>query len=333
MAFSQFNTITISGIASAVPKNTIAVSDTQNIRHAVNLQTASDLGFEAASQLLNKENIDVSQIGFIVFLSKTPDYRSPASAIVLQGRLKLPIDCLAYDINLGSVGFAVGLQLGCSLLNGLNTSTGLIIIGDTNSKQLDADFNSAVLGDAATAILLEKRENSKPITIQQFSDGNGFDSHIIPQGAFRTTKERQDFEVSSNPNDGISNRLILDKERIHEFYSNKIPQSITDFLNANKSSLSDYDALAFQQSNPETLNEIAAKLEIELPSNFTDFGDVSGSSVALLLKPNESQRVLACSFGEGFSWAIADFYIEKDTVLPLIETDNYFTEGFVTHEM
>jgi 3-oxoacyl-[acyl-carrier-protein] synthase-3 len=333
MAFSQFNTITISGIASAVPKNTIAVSDTQNVRHAVDLQTASDLGFEAASQLLNKKNIDVNQIGFIVFLSKTPDYRSPASAIVLQGRLKLPIDCLAYDINLGSVGFAAGLQLGCSLLNGLNTSKGLLIIGDTNSKQLDADFNSAVLGDAATAILLEKRENSKPITIQQFSDGNGFDSHIIPQGAFRTTKERQDFEVSSNPNDGISNRLILDKERIHEFYSNKIPQSITDFLNANKSSLSDYDTLAFQQSNPETLNEIATKLEIELPSNFADFGDVSGSSVALLLKPNESQRVLTCSFGEGFSWAIADFYIEKDTVLPLIETDNYFTEGFVTHEM
>lgn len=333
MAFSQFNTVTISGIATAVPKNTIAVSDNQNVRHAVDLQTASDLGFEAANNLLNKKNIDVNQIGFIVFITKTPDYRSPASAIVLQHRLQIPIDCLAYDINLGSVGFAVGLQLGCSLLNGLNTSTGLIVIGDTNSKQIDSDFNAAVFGDAATAILLEKKENSKPITIQQFSDGNGFDSYIIPQGAFRTTKERPDFEVSSNPNDGISNRLIFDKERIHDFYSNKIPQSITDFLNTNKSSLSDYNTLAFQQSNTETLKEISNKLETQLPSNFEDFGDVSGSSVALLLKPNEAQRVLSCSFGEGFSWAIADFYLEKDTVLPLIETDNYFTEGFVTHEM
>lgn len=333
MAFSQFNTVTISGIASAVPKNNFAVNENQNVRHAVDLQTASDLGFEAASNLLNKKNIDVNQIGFIVFITKTPDYRSPASAIVLQSRLKLPIDCLAYDVNLGSVGFAVGLQLGCSLLNGLNTSTGLIIIGDTNSKQIGAEFNSAILGDAATAILLEKRENSKPITIQQFSDGNGFDSHIIPQGAFRTTKDRPVFEVSSNPNEGSSNKLIFDKERIHDFYSNKIPQSITVFLDANKTSLSDYDTFAFQQSSAETLKEIATKLGIELPSNFKEFGDVSGSSVALLLKLNESQRVLACSFGEGFSWAVADFYIEKDTVLPLIETDNYFTEGFVTHEM
>lgn len=334
MAFSHFNTISISGIATAVPKNAIAVSGTQNVRHAVDLQTASDLGFEAANQLLNKKNIDVSQIGFIIFISKTPDYRSPASAIVLQSRLNLPIDCLAYDVNLGSVGFPVGLQLGSSLLNGLNTSTGLIIIADTNSKQLYADFNSAILGDAATAILMEKKENALPITIQQFSDGNGFDSHIIPQGAFRTTKERPNIEVSSNPNEGISNKLILDKERIHDFYSNKIPESITNFLNANKSSLSDYGTLAFQQSNAETLQTIAGKLGIELPSNFNDFGDVSGSSVALLLKPNEShQRILTCSYGEGFSWAIADFYLEKDTILPLLETDNYFTEGFVTHEM
>ncbi len=97
--------------------------------------------------------------------------------------------------------------------------------------------------------------------------------------------------------------------------------------------MSDYSTLAFQQSNTETQKQIANRLETQLPSNFEDFGDASGSSVALLLKPNEAQRVLACSFGEGFSWAIADFYLENDTVLPLIETDNYFTEGFVTHEM
>jgi len=46
-----------------------------------------------------------------------------------------------------------------------------------------------------------------------------------------------------------------------------------------------------------------------------------------------SKRILGCAFGEGFSWGFADFYIEEDTVLPTIETDDYFTEGFVTHEI
>jgi 3-oxoacyl-[acyl-carrier-protein] synthase-3 len=338
MSYSQFNTIAISGIASAVPKNNYVINEQQNVRHSVDLQTASDLGFEAANHLLAKKNIDVTQIGFIVFISKTPDYRSPATAIVLQHRLQLSIDCLAYDVNIGSVGFAVGLQLGCSLLNNLNTSIGLIIIGDTNSKQINKDdINSIILGDAATAILLEKKETALPILIQQFSDGNGYDSYIVPQGAFRTTKERPNVELSSNQTEGSSNALLFDKQRIHDFYCSKIPQSIAEFLTASKSSLADYDSVVFQQSSTETLQEIAAKLGInfsEVASNFKDFGDVSGASVALLLNPNQNtQRVLSCSFGEGFSWAIADFYIEKDTVLPIIETDNYFREGFVTHEM
>ena len=124
---------------------------------------------------------------------------------------------------------------------------------------------------------------------------------------------------------------------MHQFYSSKIPKSISGFLIKCKSNLSNFDVLAFQQSNIETLKEIAQKLEIDyslLQSNFKDFGDVSGSSVSLLLRPKETtQRVLSCSFGEGFSWAIADFYLEKNVVLPIIETDNYFDEGFVTHEM
>jgi 3-oxoacyl-[acyl-carrier-protein] synthase-3 len=162
MSFYQFNNVKISGIASAIPKQA----------RSVDLQSASDLGYAAAVHLLETLTIDRNQLGFIIFLTKTPDYRSPASAIVLQHRLELPIDCLAYDVNLGSVGFIVGLQLGCSLLNGLNTTKGLVIIGDTNSKQLAEDHpHYADFGDAATAILLEKKEVS-PICLRSFSQGD-----------------------------------------------------------------------------------------------------------------------------------------------------------------
>jgi hypothetical protein len=47
----------------------------------------------------------------------------------------------------------------------------------------------------------------------------------------------------------------------------------------------------------------------------------------------ENKRIFACAFGEGFSWGFADFYIAEDTVLPLIETDDYFKEGFINHEI
>ena len=307
-------------------------------QHSVDLQTASDLGYVAANHLLEEKNIDRSELGFIVFLTKTPDYRSPASAIVLQHRLQLPIDCLAYDVNLGSVGFIAGLQLGSSLINGLNTNKGLIVIGDTNSKQLEADSTFlSHFGDAATAVLLEKQASARTINIQLFSQGDGYDTYMIPGGAFRTNEKRKDYDLSSLPSAGIHNQLVYDKSRMQQFFAEKIPADLNNFLVQSHSQVSDFDTLAFQQTHSELNSEIAQKLgfkELKLCSNYKSFGDVSGSSISLLLSgTNERKRVLACAYGEGFSWGFADFYLEKDVVLPLIKTDSYFTEGFVTHEM
>ena len=359
MSFFHFNNIKISGIQSAVPlqaytetqlfsdfeeqeiKEYVAQTGFQSVRKSVDLQTASDLGFEAATQLLDVRKIDRSQIGFIIFITKTPDYRSPASAIVLQHRLGLCIDCVAYDVNLGSVGFVAGLQLGSSLLNGLNTSNGLIIIGDTNSKQTSTDCLDTIhLADAATAILLEKQENAKPIKTQIFSQGNGYDARIIAGGGFRTKEERPNYELSSLPTTGDFNKLNYDLNRTHQFFAEKIPMSINDFIIASETKISDYDFLAFDQSNQNTVKSIVktiGEVKNNLNSNFNLFGDTSGSSIPLLLANSKiefaNNRILACAYGEGYSWGFADFYIEEEAVLPVIETDNYFTEGFITHEI
>lgn len=359
MSSYHFNNVKISGIVSAVPlqkfsteqlisdfdendvKEYVSKTGFHSVRQSVDLQTASDLGFAAAKQLLESKNIDRTTIGYIIFLSKTPDYRSPATAIVLQGRLNLPPDCLAYDVNLGAVGFIAGLQLGCSLLNGLNTLKGLVIIGDTNSKQTDpTDLFSKHLGDAATAILLEKQEGMPSISTQLFSQGVGYDSYIIPGGAFRTKTDRPNYELSSVPKASDFNKLIYDWNRIHTFFSETIPDGILGFMKETKSQVSDYDVFSFQQSNIETIREISNSLGIQnnaLPFNFNVFGDVSGSSIPLLLSEikveTENKRIFACAFGEGFSWGFADFYIAEDTVLPLIETDDYFKEGFINHEI
>jgi 3-oxoacyl-[acyl-carrier-protein] synthase-3 len=327
MSFYQFNNVKISGIVSAIPKQA----------RSVDLQTASDLGYAAATNLLEVHTIDRTQLGFIIFLTKTPDYRSPASAIVLQHRLELPLDCLAYDINLGSVGFIAGLQLGCSLLNGLNTSKGLVIIGDTNSKQIAEDNPFYTdFGDAATAILLEKQEAS-PIHLQSFSQGDAYDAYLIPGGAFRTNDKREVFDLSSLPTVGVFNQLHYDKQKMHQFFVEKIPADLTDFMVKSNSQSTVFDVLAFQQSSTEINQDIIQKAGLDaskLLSHYINFTDCSGSSIPLLLSGvTERKRVLACAYGEGLSWGFADFYLEAATVLPLIETDAYFTEGFVTHDI
>ena len=72
---------------------------------------SSDLCYAAAEQLITDNNIDRSEIDLLVFISQTPDYRMPATSIILQHRLRLPNSCIAFDINLGCSAFMYGLSV------------------------------------------------------------------------------------------------------------------------------------------------------------------------------------------------------------------------------
>ena len=52
-------------------------------------QTASDMCYEAARFLLEKEEINKEEIDGLVFVSQTADYRAPATSIILQDKLGL----------------------------------------------------------------------------------------------------------------------------------------------------------------------------------------------------------------------------------------------------
>jgi 3-oxoacyl-[acyl-carrier-protein] synthase-3 len=328
MSFYHFNNIKISGIASAIPSNS----------HSTELQTSSDLGYVAARKLIEEKKIDKNEIGVVIFLTKTPDYRSPASAIVLQHRLQLPIDCLAFDVNIGALGFLVGMQIGCSLLNSLNTQKGLIVIGDTNSKQIAiTDSLYDKFGDASAAILIEKKETAMPIYIQTFSSGNNYDAYMIAGGAFRTNDKRKSYNLTSVISEGSFNELQYNIQRMSAFFSEKIPVSLMDFLLNTKSNITSYQEVLIQQTLPDLLNKLALSINIEpekLVRHTNNNLDYSGCSIPLMLSNESSKkRILTCAYGEGLSWGFADFSIENDVLIPTLFSDEFYTNGHVTHDI
>ena len=107
MAKLQFENIGILAMAGAVPANKIdnykftEHFDEQVVKDVVDKVgvferriagpklTASDLCFEAAEKLLDDNTVDRSEIDVLLFVSQTADYRMPATAIILQDRLRL----------------------------------------------------------------------------------------------------------------------------------------------------------------------------------------------------------------------------------------------------
>ena len=127
MALLKFNNVGITGMAACVPENTIVnYNYTENFsaeeakeiidktgilerRFALPGVTSSDLCYVAAEKLIVDLNIDKSEIDLLIFVSQTPDYRMPATSILLQNRLGLSMQTMAFDISLGCSAFVYAL--------------------------------------------------------------------------------------------------------------------------------------------------------------------------------------------------------------------------------
>ena len=126
MAILNFSDVGITALAACVPSRIIdnynytdyfPKEDVKKVvdkigvyqRRFADAQTcASDLCFAAAEKLIEDNQIDRNEIDLLVFISQTPDYRMPATSILLQDRLGLPMSTIAFDINLGCSGFLYG---------------------------------------------------------------------------------------------------------------------------------------------------------------------------------------------------------------------------------
>jgi 3-oxoacyl-[acyl-carrier-protein] synthase III len=175
MAYLEFFGTGILGLSAAVPRHVIdnysytehfPADDVRDIidkigvkerRFADTETCASDLCFAAAEKLFIDMDVDRSEIDLLLFVSQTPDYRMPATAIILQHRLGLPDTTVAFDISIGCSGFLYGLSVAFAMLQQKGFRRALVLDGETRSKVYSPkDRKTAFLfGDAGVAALMK----------------------------------------------------------------------------------------------------------------------------------------------------------------------------------
>ena len=123
MGIFSFNNVGITAMNAAIPRRVInnyehdihfkkeelkEVIDKIGVkeRRFVDEKTcASDLCYAAAENLIQEKQINRDEIDLLLFISQTPDYRMPATSIILQEKLGLSRSTIAFDINLGCSAF------------------------------------------------------------------------------------------------------------------------------------------------------------------------------------------------------------------------------------
>lgn len=345
MANGALYDLTIRGIVAALPDNkqeTVSKSvdfgesavnkliETTGVKTTYRVlpkQTASDLCYDAAEKMLASLGWEKDSVDILVFVSHAPDYDRPATACVLQGRLELSTDCLAFDVSLGCSGFVYGLSTIGSYMQQEHIKRGLLLTGDMSSLAVNPETtNNLLFGDCGCAVALEQKEGAEAIDFLLKTDGRRYQDLLAPGGGYRH-RTRKDKYVYMNGNNVFS------------FSITDVVRTIKDFMEQLQISPKDLDLFVLHQANAMIMKSIAKKCKIspeKVPLAIYQYGNTASSSIPLAIvdalekQPLEKERihVLASGFGLGLSWGVIRFFLDKDIYIGKIMTKNFFDDGF-----
>ncbi|OUP07128.1 3-oxoacyl-ACP synthase [Mediterranea sp. An20] len=351
MAFMRFSGVGMTALAGAVPHIVIdnygytqyfpadqvkAVVDKVGIyerRFADEKTCSSDLCFAAAEKLIADNRIARDEIDLLIFLSQTPDYRMPATSILLQHRLGLSHSTIAFDVNLGCSGFIYGLSIVYSFMQQHGLRKALLLDGETRSKVYSPkDRRSAFLfGDGGVAALIERNEKFGESYFSLNSDGSRGDLIMIKGGGYRypssvdTLREKVVDEYGNIRND---EQGYMNGGDVFNFVIREIPKDIKRMFEYTGLDTDSFDYYIFHQANNFINSYLAKKLKLDvtkIPSTIAKYGNTSSVSVPLTIASelkgqfDSPKRLLLSAFGVGMTWATGVITLDRCNISDIVE--------------
>lgn len=334
MAYLSFENVGISGMAAAVPRNIIknyeytqyfSLEEVKEVvdkigilerRFAEQGVTSSDLCFAAAEKLIHDMEISRDEIDLLVFVSQTPDYRMPATSVLLQNRLGLSKSVITLDLNLGCSGFIYGMSVIYGLMERSGLRKALLLDGETRSRIYSAkDRKTAfIFGDAGVAALIEKNAGFSKSYFSLNADGSREDLIKMNAGGYRNPSSCETFiekVVDEHGNIRSEEHGYMNGAEVFNFVIKEIPPDIKNIINYADIDKDAIDYFVFHQANDFINSYLARKLKLnpeKVPSTIAKYGNTSSVSIPLtmvseLKEKIQRKRLLLSGFGVGMTWA------------------------------
>ena len=280
---------------------------------------SSDLCFAAAEKLIADTGIDRNEIDLLVFLSQTPDYRMPATSILLQDRLCLPMTTMAFDVSLGCSGFISALTIVYSMMQNHGFRKALLLDGETRSKVYSRkDRREAfIFGDAGVAALVERDEKFGESTFSLNSDGSRGELIMIPGGGYRNMSSAETIKETVRDSEGnirSDEQAFMKGADVFSFVIVEIPNDIRKLVAESGEDIHNLDYYVFHQANAFINDYIAMIMQLDkgkIPDTIRKYGNTSSVSIPLTIcselkeQMKGEKKILMSAFGVGMAWASA----------------------------
>lgn len=284
-----------------------------NERHiAAEDETAGDMAFKAAEKLIVENEIDKSEIDFVLLCTQSPDYFLPSTSTIIQSRLGLSVKCGAFDFNLGCSGYEYGLAVAKGLIVSGVANNILLLTAETYNKHIHPrdKGNRTIFGDGASASLISLDGFGKIGEFVLGSDGSGYDRLILKTGAMRHYQPLSDLHEDENGNPLSSDYLFMDGKAIFDFTSDIVPPMVEETLAKHKLTLEDVDLFVFHQANKYMINYLRKLIGIDKDKFYVfmeDVGNTVSSTIPIALREAQKEEflhgnILLAGFGVGLSY-------------------------------
>ncbi|TPR14781.1 beta-ketoacyl-ACP synthase III [Apilactobacillus timberlakei] len=252
-------------------------------------ETTTSLCAEVASKLLDKANVDASQIDFIIVGTMSSDYQTPSTAAAVQGIIGAN-KAIAFDINAACSGFVYGSYTMQSLLNGKPNSLGIVIGGEQLSKLINwHDRTTAVLfGDGAGGMLVSNQGSGEVLAsnLKTYGDQGKalLAGHMIGDEHFGKVADRTD------------QYFHMDGREVFNFATKNVPNSIKEALSEANLDANDVKYFILHQANARIVRNVARKMKVDdqkFPINIDRYGNTAAASEPILLSEMMENGLIA----------------------------------------
>lgn len=160
-------------------------------------ESSADLGYNAAVEALKSAGIEAKDLDLVIVASDTPEYITPPTSCVIQGRLGA-MNAGIFDINASCAGFVVALDVASRKIMTDEKCNNVLVMGIYNmSKYVDWDNRDVctIFADGGGAVVLQATEEGVGFLTSKFiADGTQYDFMGIYAGGTKNpiTQERFD---------------------------------------------------------------------------------------------------------------------------------------------
>ncbi len=265
----------------------------------------SYLAIKSAEDLIQKSNIDPTEIDLVIVGTATPDLPVASTAAYVATEIGA-VNAFAYDLQAACSSFLFGMSTAASYIESGRYKKVLLIGADKMSSIIDYKDRATciIFGDGAGAALFEPNNEGLGLQDEYLrSDGIGRDFLRIEAGGSlmpttaQTVEEKRHF-------------VYQEGKTVFKYAVSNMADVSEKMLTRNNLTEEDIQWLVPHQANKRIIEATARRVGVgseKVMMNIQNYGNTTSGTLPLLLADYESQlkkgdNLIFAAFGGGFTW-------------------------------